>query len=166
MLLLSSGAFVVAAAIIRVSLTLSSNPSAITINTWGVRETIVGIITVNIPAIWPIFRRGFWNGGPLSNHNTLQAMAGVGRRRTISGAFEIRSINSEGAAGFRTRARSSANASEKSNVGQVKAEPSSAVMVQTTYDIESNRDPGEGSSWGDVRGVTETSISAAGGSPV
>lgn len=42
-LLLCSGLFVISAAIIRVVLTLGSNPSALNINRWGVRETIVGV---------------------------------------------------------------------------------------------------------------------------
>ncbi|KAL4727780.1 hypothetical protein ACLX1H_004469 [Fusarium chlamydosporum] len=61
-LLLSSGAFVIAAAIVRVVLTLTANPSAITINAWGVRETLVGIATVNIPVLRPLFSRAFWKG--------------------------------------------------------------------------------------------------------
>ncbi|KAF5572255.1 integral membrane protein PTH11 [Fusarium pseudoanthophilum] len=61
-LLLSSGAFVIAAAITRVVLTLSTNPSTLTINAWGVRETIVGILTVNIPILRLIFSKSFWNG--------------------------------------------------------------------------------------------------------
>ncbi|KAF5977753.1 Oxidoreductase ucpA [Fusarium coicis] len=60
--LLSSGAFVIAAAITRAVFTFSANPSALTINVWGVRETIVGILTVNIPILRPIFSKSFWNG--------------------------------------------------------------------------------------------------------
>jgi hypothetical protein len=32
---------------------LVAHPSALTINSWGVRETIAGIISVNIPIIRP-----------------------------------------------------------------------------------------------------------------
>ena len=60
-LLLCSGLFVIAAAIIRVALTLDSNPSATNINRWGVRETIVGIITVNAPILRPMFSKNFWS---------------------------------------------------------------------------------------------------------
>jgi len=52
-LLLCSGFFVIAAAIIRITMTLMANPSALTINRWGVRETIAGIIAVNIPIVRP-----------------------------------------------------------------------------------------------------------------
>jgi hypothetical protein len=60
-LLLCSGMFVIAAAIIRVALTLDSNPSATNINRWGVRETIVGIVTINAPILRPMFTRKFWS---------------------------------------------------------------------------------------------------------
>ncbi|KAI0478651.1 hypothetical protein GGR56DRAFT_332227 [Xylariaceae sp. FL0804] len=63
-ILLSSGLFVISAALIRVILTVSANPSALTINRWGVRETIVGIISVNIPILRPLFTRAFWSGRP------------------------------------------------------------------------------------------------------
>ncbi|RGP69462.1 hypothetical protein FSPOR_4566 [Fusarium sporotrichioides] len=61
-LLLSSGVFVMAAALVRVVLTLSANPSALTINAWGIRETIVGIATVNIPILRSLFSPSFWKG--------------------------------------------------------------------------------------------------------
>jgi hypothetical protein len=52
-LLLSSGIFVISAAIIRIVMTLVSHPSALTINRWGVRETIAGIVAVNAPILKP-----------------------------------------------------------------------------------------------------------------
>ncbi|RGP65899.1 hypothetical protein FLONG3_9031 [Fusarium longipes] len=61
-LLLSSGAFVIAAAITRVVLTLSANPSALNINAWGIRETVVGVATVNIPVLRSLFSKNFWKG--------------------------------------------------------------------------------------------------------
>lgn len=51
--LLSSGIFVITAALVRIIMTLSANASAVNINRWGVRETIAGIIAVNIPVIKP-----------------------------------------------------------------------------------------------------------------
>ncbi|KAL3420370.1 hypothetical protein PVAG01_08869 [Phlyctema vagabunda] len=59
-LLLCSGLFVIAAAIIRVALTLGSNPSALNINRWGVRETIVGIVCINLPILRPLLNKSFW----------------------------------------------------------------------------------------------------------
>ena len=60
-LLLCSGMFVIAAALIRITMTLVGNPSALNINRWSVRETIAGIIAVNIPIIRPVFGRAFWS---------------------------------------------------------------------------------------------------------
>lgn len=51
--LLSSGVFVITAALVRIVMSLKAHPSALTINRWGVRETIAGIIAVNIPIIRP-----------------------------------------------------------------------------------------------------------------
>ncbi|EME38349.1 hypothetical protein DOTSEDRAFT_106055, partial [Dothistroma septosporum NZE10] len=51
--LLSSGIFVITAAIVRNIKTLEAHPSALTINRWGVRETIAGIIAVNAPIVKP-----------------------------------------------------------------------------------------------------------------
>jgi len=61
---LSSGLFVIIAAIIRVVLSLDSAPSAANINGWGVRETFIGIFTINIPILRPVFSRAFWRPGP------------------------------------------------------------------------------------------------------
>ena len=61
-LLLCSGMFVIAAALIRITMTLVGSPSALNINRWGVRETIAGIIAVNIPIIRPVFSKAFWSG--------------------------------------------------------------------------------------------------------
>lgn len=62
-LILSSGAFVITAAIIRVVYSLNAVPSASNINRWGVRETIIGIVAVNIPILRPLFSRAFWTWG-------------------------------------------------------------------------------------------------------
>lgn len=61
--LLSSGVFVIAAAFVRAALTLSGRSSSTNINTWGVRETIVGLIAVNVPIMRPIVTRRFWRRG-------------------------------------------------------------------------------------------------------
>ncbi|KAH7058670.1 hypothetical protein B0J12DRAFT_369924 [Macrophomina phaseolina] len=62
--LLSSGIFVICAAVIRAVLTLGEAPSALNINRWGVRETIIGLLTVNVPILRPLFSRAFWHLGP------------------------------------------------------------------------------------------------------
>ncbi|KAB8268999.1 hypothetical protein BDV30DRAFT_230177 [Aspergillus minisclerotigenes] len=57
---LSSGIFVIAASIIRTALTLKAEPSSITVNRWGIRETFVGVATVNLPILRPLFTKRFW----------------------------------------------------------------------------------------------------------
>ena len=78
-LLLSSGVFVITAAIVRVTESLVPHTSAITLNRWGVRETLAGILAVNAPILRPrrcqtissyhkdadhcsVFTKGFWTG--------------------------------------------------------------------------------------------------------
>ncbi|KAB8234383.1 uncharacterized protein BDW43DRAFT_274032 [Aspergillus alliaceus] len=60
---LSSGIFVITASIIRTSLTLVAEPSSITVNRWGIRETFVGVATVNLPILRPLFTKRFWRPG-------------------------------------------------------------------------------------------------------
>ncbi|PNS20109.1 hypothetical protein CAC42_5559 [Sphaceloma murrayae] len=63
-IILSSGIFVIIAAIIRAVLSLSPSATAKDINSWGVRETIIGVFTVNVPILRPLFKRAFWVWGP------------------------------------------------------------------------------------------------------
>lgn len=67
-LLLFPGVFVIAAALIRVIMSLQASPSALNINRWGVRETLAGIIAVNIPILRPIITKAFWTPGPVLSH--------------------------------------------------------------------------------------------------
>lgn len=60
---LSSGVLVISASIIRTSITLTGTPSSFIVNSWGVRETFVGIVAVNLPIFAPIVHRGFWTQG-------------------------------------------------------------------------------------------------------
>lgn len=107
--LLSSGIFVIAAAVIRAVLTLGAAPSALNINRWGVRETIIGILTVNVPILRPLFTAAFWRLGPY-HPSASGAGSGAGSapwgsakgRRTKSGAygrgtFELRSASASDA---------------------------------------------------------------------
>lgn len=66
-LLLFPGVFVIAAALIRVIMSLQVSPSALNINRWGVRETLAGVIAVNVPILRPILRISFWTSGPVLN---------------------------------------------------------------------------------------------------
>lgn len=51
--LLCSGIFVITAAVTRAVMTLSAHPSVLTINRWGVRETLAGVFAVNLPIVRP-----------------------------------------------------------------------------------------------------------------
>ena len=62
-LMLSSGLFVITAAIVRVVLSVDAIPSAPNINRWGVRETFIGLITVTMPVMRPLFSKPFWMSG-------------------------------------------------------------------------------------------------------
>lgn len=62
--LLCSGVFIITAAIIRAVVTLSASPSATTVNSWSVRETIVGLLAINLPILRPLFTFNFWKRGP------------------------------------------------------------------------------------------------------
>ncbi|KAK1485722.1 hypothetical protein CCUS01_03863 [Colletotrichum cuscutae] len=79
--LICSGLFVIAAAIMRVAVTLGSEPSTITVNRWGVRECEVGLIAVNAPILRPLFSRRFWQwhyrpparpSNPMENEESLK----------------------------------------------------------------------------------------------
>lgn len=63
-ILLSSGLFVISTAIVRAITTLGGAPSVININRWGFRETAVGVITVTLPVLSPLFTKPFWRRGP------------------------------------------------------------------------------------------------------
>lgn len=91
--LLSSGLFVIAAAIVRAVLTLGSAPSGLNINRWGVRETIVGILTVNMPILAPIFQRKFWRSGSYDrSYDLTEPNSKTGKRgRYGLGTFELQS---------------------------------------------------------------------------
>ena len=68
--ILSSGLFVIAAAIIRACVTLGGAPSGDNINRWGVRETVLCVLTVNVPILRPIFTSAFWRPGPYDPQST------------------------------------------------------------------------------------------------
>ena len=64
--MLLGGIFVIVAAIVRICMSLQASPSTMNINRWGIRETIAGILAINVPIIRPIISKRFWLGGPLS----------------------------------------------------------------------------------------------------
>lgn len=79
-LLLFPGVFVIAAALIRVIMSLQASPSALNINRWGVRETLAGIIAVNIPILRPILLKAFWVPGDMSSDQDTRSKSAFGSR--------------------------------------------------------------------------------------
>ncbi|CVK97833.1 related to integral membrane protein PTH11 [Fusarium proliferatum] len=158
-LLLSSGAFVIAAAITRVVLTLSANPSALTINTLGVRETIVGILTVNIPILRPIFSKHFWNGNApneitSSYRTTTHGTRGGNRTLTqdISGPYELTPSINEGS-------KPSVRGSQDFIVS--KTVRMADIVVSKSYQVSYDVNTYGGRSWyGDQNGASKTSVHA------
>jgi hypothetical protein len=84
-LLLFPGVFVIAAAVIRVVMSLQAVPSALNINRWGVRETLAGVVAVNIPILRPMLRISFWTRGPMISDRSKTPDATFGSRRTPRG---------------------------------------------------------------------------------
>jgi hypothetical protein len=89
--LLSSGLFVIGAAVTRAVLTLGATPSGLNINRWGVRETIVGILTVNMPILPPMFQKTFWSGS--AYQDSYSGTESKSKSRYGKGTFELRSRN-------------------------------------------------------------------------
>jgi hypothetical protein len=79
-LLLFPGIFVIAAALIRVIMSLNARPSALNLNIWGVRETIAGIVAVNVPILRPMLRASFWTPGPVLGRPSRSFGSSLGGR--------------------------------------------------------------------------------------
>ena len=155
-LLLSSGAFVIAAAITRVVLTLSANPSALTINSWGVRETIVGILTVNIPILRPLFTKAFWTGQSLTEISSSYRATGRSRgtradATTDLGPYELTPSINEGG-------KPSDRGSQESIVPKnVKL---ADIVVSKSYNVSHDNRIDNGSWYGDRNGASKASVHA------
>ncbi|KAF2221192.1 hypothetical protein BDZ85DRAFT_302523, partial [Elsinoe ampelina] len=95
-LILSSGVFVIIAAIIRAQLSLGNAPTAANINSWGVRETVIGVFTVNVPILRPLFRRSFWTTGaynPQSSSKRSANATGPSQHATASHRAPTSTVN-------------------------------------------------------------------------
>jgi hypothetical protein len=135
--LICSGFFVIAAAIIRVVLTLGASPSGTNINRWGVRETIVGIISVNIPILRPMFTKAFWtktqpiHSSYLGGKSTLGGRSralenGEGPYEMASSVTDGRSVKDNGSEEYIV------GPSDKSGVRPTDNE----IHVQTVYQVK------------------------------
>jgi hypothetical protein len=87
-LLLSSGIFVITAAILRCVLTLASVTQIGNSTKWGIRETFVSVIAVSAPAIKPLFNKNRWIGsshekGASTSNGTKGGISTFGRNRHV-----------------------------------------------------------------------------------
>jgi hypothetical protein len=148
-ILLCSGLFVIAAAIIRAVLTLGATPSGLNINRWGVRETFVGIIAVNSPILRPMFNRSFWSNGSYqgSSSATQDNKGWTSRERYGKGTFELRSgVNSARLDKADAEVEIASNDSQEDIIKRSLDDvPFGNVTVQTSYHVQS-RDRDEESS--------------------
>jgi hypothetical protein len=139
--LLCSGLFVIAAAIIRAVLTLGSTPSGLNINRWGVRETIVGIITVNAPILRPMFNRSFWSKSNYQASRDAEETPGWTSRASRSkygkGTFELRSGASGRSNKVNTEVDIESNGSQENIIRKTPHYGNGDVVVQTTYQVQS-----------------------------
>ncbi|CAD0088229.1 unnamed protein product, partial [Aureobasidium mustum] len=126
--ILSSGLFVIVAAIVRVVLSLDAAPSAANINGWGVRETFIGIFTINVPILRPILSRAFWLPGPYDPNNTGRG-SGYGRS-----GHNLHSAHANNKSFKGTKLPSEIDKSGTVNEYELEGR----TPVSDTFDIESN----------------------------
>lgn len=79
-LLLSSGLFVITATLLRCILSLQSVKNIDNSTQWGIRETFVAIIAIQVPAIKPLFNKSRWLGSS-NGKNGSSGYGGKGFRR-------------------------------------------------------------------------------------
>lgn len=147
-LFICSGTFVIAAAIVRAALTLGNTPSGLNINRWGVRETIVGIITVNLPILRPMFRRKFWLASPYVAESSSYGRSRPAKSGYGHGTFELRSQmdSKPGAAASdvelvdvpRSSSRSSRRSSTDDKGSREGSIQNGIVVVEQTYHVSSS----------------------------
>ena len=173
-LFICSGTFVIAAAIVRAALTLGSAPSGLNINRWGVRETIVGIITVNLPILRPMFRRSFWRGTTYVAESSSYGRSRPAKSGYGHGTFELRSTSNiksgDGASDVDLvdKPRSASRLSKDSDsFERERVEANIQVRVEQTYQVKSSpriQDEELGSWEGDdrsrSRGAFQTDITS------
>ncbi|ORY05371.1 hypothetical protein BCR34DRAFT_633053 [Clohesyomyces aquaticus] len=142
--LLSSGLFVITAAVVREVLTLGAKTSGLNINRWGIRETIVGILTVNLPILRPMFHRSFLRRrGYGSDTGPGKSSWGSRGRSNKSGygqgTYELRST-----ATSKESAHDSGDAASNGSQGNIIKKDSNdmaqgVVVIEQTHDVRSHR---------------------------
>lgn len=161
-LILSSGLFVIIAAIVRVVYSLDAEPSAGNINRWGVRETIIGIFAINIPILRPLFSRSFWTWGPYdpsapSTRPSANSKSGASIWSQWKGKRLSESDPSGASKDIEMGNRTGKSSISRSASQEMIVGGKDNIIVHTTYDIESH-DRGDGGStrrqsWGNLARV-------------
>jgi hypothetical protein len=172
--LLSSGLFVITAAIVRAVLTLGATPSGLNINRWGVRETLVGILTVNLPILRPMFTRGFWTSSPYKGSGVEETGASWSRRNPAKSGYGRETIELHSRSDTRKDKGDEeevfgSNTSQE-NIFRKESDEEfgpAGVVVETSYSVQSHRreDADELGNWakdGSRKGF-HTNISAQNG---
>ncbi|KAE8324050.1 hypothetical protein BDV39DRAFT_217398 [Aspergillus sergii] len=118
---LSSGIFVIAASIIRTALTLKAEPSSITVNRWGIRETFVGVATVNLPILRPLFTKRFWKSGYVEDGSS-------GHPYGYHGGSESYNLT--------TRTKKSSRRESMKAINESSQDGSYDVYVSTSYNVK------------------------------
>ncbi|KAF4989001.1 hypothetical protein FDECE_14855 [Fusarium decemcellulare] len=75
MLLLSAGVFIMVAAILRVYMSFTSKSGAAPAF-WACREATVACFVVNAPPLVPMFRKSFWQKGPIDSSSYSNSRSG------------------------------------------------------------------------------------------
>ncbi|KAI1860683.1 uncharacterized protein JN550_011408 [Neoarthrinium moseri] len=166
-ILICSGFFVIAAAIVRVTLTVGANPSGTNVNRWGVRETLVGIIAANLPVLGPVTTKKFWNGGRLTSRRYSKTTIGGRSSSTWHHSFRPYGVSRSFAAsigGHKNRNNSFAGSEESIfHADNINLQPTSnEVLVHTSYHVKTEDNVG-GASDGWAANVTTPETAACRG---
>lgn len=116
----------------------------------GVRETIVGILTINIPILRPMFTRPFWSGGPFTITNSAHGGTSAHAVSTVHGGKYEMTSSVKG-----SDHPTSDGGSEEFIIGN------KGVTVQTSYEVRTDVEKGEWSNQGEdysMGGATSTVI--------
>jgi hypothetical protein len=83
-LLLSSGIFVITAALLRCVLSLADLSHVSKSTIWGIRETFVSVIAISAPAIRPLFNKERWIGSSNDQGASTGKFIKFGKQRSVS----------------------------------------------------------------------------------
>lgn len=142
---LSSAIIVICSAITRASVTFGMAPSAANLNRWGVRETVLCTLAVNVPIIRLLFTRAFWKLGsyrPEDQPNTTYRKSNMSKGISMQ-TYEVAVRNS---------------VDSKENIMDRAGGDKDVVVVQTTMIIEHHERDDEEMGAGSVRPADWTAL--------